>query len=168
MSNIAIQRLGDTARKTLPVFNELARQIDGVRRRAFELFEKRGCELGHALDDWLKAEREIAGWTAAELKEKEGVYEIQMTLPGYDAKDVEVTATPAELIVHASYEHQKKGEEGKVLWSEFGSNEVYRCFEPPSPIDVDRVGAKLDKGILRITAPRAVAVKAKPVAVAAA
>ena len=32
-----------------------------VRRRAYELYEARGREDGHELEDWLKAEAEIAG-----------------------------------------------------------------------------------------------------------
>jgi Protein of unknown function (DUF2934) len=32
-----------------------------VRERAYELYEERGCEAGHELDDWLKAEAEILG-----------------------------------------------------------------------------------------------------------
>lgn len=32
---------------------------ESIRRRAFELYEQRGREDGFALDDWLKAEREI-------------------------------------------------------------------------------------------------------------
>jgi hypothetical protein len=31
-----------------------------VRRRAFELYELRGREDGHDLDDWLQAESELA------------------------------------------------------------------------------------------------------------
>ena len=31
-----------------------------VRRRAFELYEQRGREHGHDLDDWLQAESEFA------------------------------------------------------------------------------------------------------------
>ena len=30
-----------------------------VRRRAYELYEKRGRLHGHAMDDWLQAEREL-------------------------------------------------------------------------------------------------------------
>src|SRR5579864_3090343 len=30
-----------------------------IARRAYELFEKRGREHGHDLDDWLQAEREL-------------------------------------------------------------------------------------------------------------
>jgi hypothetical protein len=30
-----------------------------IRRRAYQIFECRGSEPGHELDDWLQAEREI-------------------------------------------------------------------------------------------------------------
>ena len=33
---------------------------DAVARRAFELYEKRGREEGHDVEDWLMAEREFA------------------------------------------------------------------------------------------------------------
>ncbi len=32
-----------------------------IRRRAYELYEARGREDGHELDDWLQAEAEILG-----------------------------------------------------------------------------------------------------------
>lgn len=32
-----------------------------IRRRAYELYEKRGCQDGHAEEDWLQAEKEILG-----------------------------------------------------------------------------------------------------------
>jgi hypothetical protein len=31
-----------------------------IRRRAFELYEQRGHEEGHDLDDWLRAEAELS------------------------------------------------------------------------------------------------------------
>ena len=34
-----------------------------VRRRAYELYEQRGREHGHAQEDWLQAEAEIVGTT---------------------------------------------------------------------------------------------------------
>jgi len=37
---------------------ELIRQ-EPIRRRAFELYEQRGREEGHDLDDWLQAESEF-------------------------------------------------------------------------------------------------------------
>ncbi|MFZ3369527.1 MAG: DUF2934 domain-containing protein [Candidatus Sulfotelmatobacter sp.] len=41
---------------------------DQIRRRAFELYEERGREDGHELEDWLRAEEEIKemqAWSAA-------------------------------------------------------------------------------------------------------
>lgn len=140
----------------LPIFEEVGRLFNEIRQKALERFERRGGESGKELDDWLTAEREVlGGWSAAELKEAEGKYELQLTLPGFDPKEVEVTATPNEVIVHAETKHEKKGTEGNVVWSEFGSNNVYRRFELPEPIDVEKVNAALDKGILRVAAAKA-------------
>jgi Protein of unknown function (DUF2934) len=33
--------------------------LDLIRERAYQLFEMRGRESGHELEDWLQAEREI-------------------------------------------------------------------------------------------------------------
>lgn len=48
---------GETARHpSLPAHLERI-----IRRRAFELYEKRGCQDGHAEEDWAHAEAEILG-----------------------------------------------------------------------------------------------------------
>ena len=31
-----------------------------IRRRAYQLYERRGCEHGHEVEDWLAAEAELA------------------------------------------------------------------------------------------------------------
>ena len=168
MANVAVQKVKTTSGKPLPLFEEIEKGLEEVRCRAFESFEMRGRQLGHALEDWLKAEHEILGWPAAELAEKESNYELQMTLPGYDPKEVEVTATPSEIIVHANVKPEAESQEGKRLWSEFGPNNVYRHFDLPAPIDVEKTSATLDKGILHITAAKMPVAQAKPIEVRAA
>ena len=155
MSQIAITKANDAEKQTLPVFEEIAKRVAAIQRRAFDLFEKRGRELGHDLEDWLKAEHELLGWPAAELTEKNGAYQMEITLPGFAAKDVQITATPDEVIVHAATKEEKKTEKEDVLWTEFGSNNVYRRFGVPKPINVEKVVANLEDGLLRITAPKA-------------
>ena len=168
MPEVEVQKVSGPSEEALPIFEELGKRFEEVKNRAFDLFEKRGREFGHAMEDWLKAEKDVMGWPMAEMKEKDGAFDIEVTLPGFETKDVQVTATPSEIILHASTEHAKKTEEGRVLWTEFGSNEVYRRFEAPATIDPDKVTAKLEKGILRITAPKMGVAKEKPVKVAAA
>lgn len=155
MSQIAVSKANDADKESLPVFEEIAKRVEAVQRRAFDLFEKRGRELGHDLEDWLKAENELLGWPGGELTEKDGAYQIEVALPGFAAKDVEVTATPGEIIVHAATKEEKKTEKENVLWTEFGSNDVYRRFGLPNEINIDKVAANLEDGLLRITARRA-------------
>ena len=154
MTQVSVQKVD--AGKTSPIFEKIAKRFEGIRQRAYDLFEKRGREPGHDVDDWLQAEHELLGWPAAELTEKDGAYEMQISLPGFAAKDIEVTAAPTEVVVHAASQEDKETHEGNVLWTEFGSKDVFRHFAVLNPINVDRVTASLDSGILRINAPEAV------------
>ena len=161
MSQVAIKKANEANKTSLPIFEEIAKRFESVRQRAFDLFENRGHELGHDQEDWLKAEREVFSWPAAELAEKDGTYEIQVSLPGFESKDVEVNTTPSEIVIHAETKEEKKTQKNGVLWTEFGSNDVYRRFELSNPINVEKVTANLENGILRIIAPESVkAVKA--------
>jgi hypothetical protein len=36
-------------------------QRDRIERRAYELYEQRGCQPGHEVEDWLRAEQEVLG-----------------------------------------------------------------------------------------------------------
>jgi len=40
-----------------------------VRKRAYEFYEERGCEHGHDIEDWLKAEAEILGKHTPDVEE---------------------------------------------------------------------------------------------------
>lgn len=178
MSRVQVTRTHES-RPALPVFAELSRLMGEVERRAFSRFQGRGRRAGSSLEDWAAAEHEVLGWPAAELCEVDGRYEMALTLPGYTAGEVEVTASPREVVVHASTAgrreraargreedggtsangHKGEGQTGnghaRVLWSEFGSNDVWRRFALATPIDVDQVTARLENGMLRVRAPRA-------------
>ena len=43
---------------------------DLLARRAFELYSQRGCEHGHDLEDWLRAERELQSAEPAIVSER--------------------------------------------------------------------------------------------------
>ena len=168
MANIAIERIAEPQKHPLPLFQEMEKQLEEVRRRAFRLFETRGRELGHDFEDWIRAEHEIMGWSAAELAELDGEYKLEMTLPGFDPKQVEVAATPSEIVVHAEIKAEKKPGEDHILWTEFGPNNVYRRFALPRPIDVNRTKATLEHGLLKVLAEKAPAAKPMPIPIASA
>ena len=168
MSEVKIQKTNVPVTAEHPLFAEIAQRFEAVRKRAYELFEQRGGELGRAVDDWFRAEREVFGATAAEMAEKEGAYEFSFTLPGFDTKDVHVTATPHEIVVRASKTEERKADDKNILWTEFGSKNVCRSFELPNSVDIAKITAELDKGVLRITAPKEGAAKVRKISIAAA
>ena len=169
MMDIKVEKVADPKKRTLPVFKEVESLLDRIRNRAFEMFSGRGFGDGHALDDWLAAEREIC-WPAGELVEQDKEYVLSLTLPGFEPEETSVTTTPREVIVHAKAKTERKGEEEakkgakeKVCWSEFRSNDVYRRVELAKDIDVQSVSASLQNGILKIVAVKVETKTQKPV-----
>jgi HSP20 family molecular chaperone IbpA len=156
MPQLDVQKVSKTDDRSLPLFEELDRLADRIRVQAYNLFSRRGGDQGHALDDWINAEREFC-WPSAELAELDGKYDVKVALAGFEPSEIAVTATPRELIVKASHEHRRpsQGKEAKVRWSEFRSNDVYRRVPLPAAVDVEKVTATFKNGLLEIVAPLA-------------
>ncbi len=156
MANVAIERCRESEVLPETLRQEMNAIADEIRQRAFGMFERRGGTMGMDLDDWLQAEREVVWSPASELVENKYGLHARLALPGFDAKDLEVTATPDALIVQAQSTHTHEGTEGDVCFCEFSQKKLFRRLDLPSEIDVEKVTASLDKGILAIDAPKAV------------
>ena len=170
-TNISVKKVPDATQRTEPVFAAVHALLESIRSRAYELCAQRGFKNGSALDDWFKAEREIS-WPAAELVEDDKGYQLKVALPGYSAREIEVTVTPQEIIIRAAAEQAsaKKPEpaKGVVRWSEFRSDQVCRRIELPSAIDTNQVSAALDEGLLTLKAAKPAQVQAQTAPIAAA
>lgn len=77
-----------------------------------------------------------------------------IAVPGFEAKDVPVAATPDTPTVHAEATHKHERGDSNAYFCEFGDKELFRQFRLPEPINVDKVTANLDKGMLRISAAK--------------
>ncbi len=165
MSSLSIDKVDSTEDRSLPVFAEFDELLERIRERAFLRFRQRGSHDGFEFDDWLAAEREVC-WPAAQLEEEDDEFEIKLALAGFKPEEISITATPREIIVRAHHaaKRKKKGKDDdkEIRWSEFRSNDVYRRIQLPLPIDVDRVEAELERGMLEIEAPKARAATRKP------
>ncbi|HYA18166.1 MAG TPA: Hsp20 family protein [Bryobacteraceae bacterium] len=154
MSQIAITRVRDE-KESPSVLEDLKALAARVRDRAFAIFEKRGAGGGKDLDDWLEAERELILSTESELSEKDSRFELSIAVPGFAPKDLEVTALPDALIVRGESAQERKSKEGNVEFRE--EKQLLRRFDLPGEIDVDKVSADLEKGVLHVTAAKAAA-----------
>ncbi len=167
MSQVAIEKVDDSGTLSSSVMTDVKNLFDRVRQRAFQFFENREGRPGSEVDDWLKAEEDLIWAPESDLVEKDGKFELQMALPGFDAEDVHVAATPETLIVCAETTHKHEESEGDVQFCEFGEKQLFRQLNFPVPVDLDKMTANLDKGILRISATKAAAKPSKVIAAAA-
>lgn len=162
MSRVKVQKIPESSDRSLPIFEEFDTVADQIRMQAYDLFAHRGAGDGHALDDWLAAEREFC-WPAAELAESDGQFSLKLALSGFEPKEIAVTATPREIMIKAAHKHERSGGDGDVelKWSEMHSENVFRRVELPAGVDVERISASLKNGLLEITAPKAKGVVAE-------
>jgi HSP20 family protein len=160
MSHIAIAKIHHPEREEPSLLEEMKTWAERVRERAFAIFQRRGSGDGMDVDDWLRAERDLMLAAESELIEKDSQFQLRIAAPGFDEKDVRVTALPDALVVSAESTHRHEKNEGNVHFCEFGEKRLFRRFDLPETIDVDKVAAQLDKGILRVTAAKARQAKA--------
>ncbi len=155
MPGLYIEKVRDAERQRTPVFEALDRMLNDTRQRAFELFQKRGGAPGTDMEDWLRAEREVLWHPPAELIEDETQFRLQLAVPGIEPGSLRITALPQSVVVRAESTHQHDKREGKVHFCEFSERRLLRRVDLRTPIDIDRVSATLNNGILEIAATKA-------------
>lgn len=155
MSHVAVEKVDKKQIGTASIFQELKDLTERVRERAFQIFEGRRGGDERAIEDWLNAERDLLCSTEADLVEQNGAFEVQMNAPGFEPGEVKVTALPDALIVSAASTHSHEQTKGNVRFCEFGQKSLFRRFDLPEAINLDKVTADLNKGVLRLTAAKA-------------
>ena len=156
MSNqVVIEKYRDEAAVPERLSGRINAIADEIRQRAFGFFERQGCRHGSDLEDWLRAEREVIASPAADLVERDDSFQVRVAMPGFDAAAMRVSATPSSLIIEADARHAHDESQGAVHFCEFSDKSLFRQVNLPAGIDLDKLTASLDKGILRINAPKA-------------
>lgn len=155
MSHIKIAKIHDGREGEPTLLEELKAVTSRIRDKAFAIFQGRGAEGGKALDDWLEAEQSVLYVPESELVEKDGEFRLQIAVPGFTDREIKVTALPESLVVSAESSHHHDAKDGNVHFCEFAEKQVLRRFDLPKAIDVDKVSASLEKGMLRVTAAKA-------------
>jgi HSP20 family molecular chaperone IbpA len=154
MNPVHVQKIGQ-ADQSKTLLQETIDLLENVRVRAFELFEKRRGAPGNDVEDWLQAEKEVFRVPDTELAESEKEFQLQLALPGFDAKDIRIAALPNALIVEGEATHQHHGTSATVHFCDFGERRVFHQIPLPKPVDVHHVSATLDKGVLHLRAAKA-------------
>ena len=140
--------------------DKLTRLQQTIARRAYELFESRGCEAGHDLADWLSAEADIRQTLPIRLREHEDRLAMEAEVAGFRADEIEVSVEPRRLIISGSKVQTDKTQENtfarELQVKSVKTKYTFDLIELPVEIDAGKVGAKLTDGVLRISLPKIV------------
>jgi HSP20 family molecular chaperone IbpA len=135
--------------------DEIARLQERIATRALEIFRARGSGVGHALEDWLRAERETVWRPAIEVMRTKDAFVVQAAVAGVDPKRLDVRVTPTELWLGADVHHSDQKKDGDVLLCEFVNGPLIRTWHFPEPVDPAHVSAQCRNGMLTVIAPLA-------------
>ena len=96
-----------------------------------------------------------ANWApSVDISENEKAFTLLADIPGVDPKDIEISMEKGVLTIKGerSSENVEEGENYRRV--ERQSGQFYRRFNLPDSADADRIEARSEHGVLRITIPK--------------
>ena len=141
------------------IFRDMEESFDSIARRAYEIFEANGRQLGRDLENWFHAERELLHPVDVEVRESDDMLTLKAEVPGFEAKDLEISVEPNRLTLAGKREWTKEEEKEKVVYSERRRNQLFRCLDLPTEIIPERATATLKDGILELKMPKSTTAK---------
>ena len=95
---------------------------------------------------------------SVDVRETDKSYVMEIDLPGYTEKDVEISLKDRSLTVSSSHKEEKmeekKEERGGYIIKERSSRQFMRRFTLPQDIASEAVSAKFENGVLTIDIPK--------------
>ena len=85
-------------------------QLD-IADRAHELFEARGQEHGHDLEDWLRAESELLCSFSVAMSQSSDDVKLRANVAGFDQSEIEVSVEPGRVVILGKKTQRTKGTE---------------------------------------------------------
>lgn len=122
----------------------------------------RSFYLDDIFDDFGRAPR--TNEMKCDVYEKDGNYNIEMDIPGYDKKDIKIECDNNVLTIVAekTEENNEEGQDKKYIRRERVYGKVSRTFSF-ADIDEEAIKAEFTNGILKLTIPKSEKVETKKV-----
>jgi HSP20 family protein len=111
--------------------------------------------MGRDLDHWSQAEAELLHLAHVEITESEDQFTVRVEVPGFSARDLEVSVEPRHVTIAGKRERKEERKTGKAVYQEACSDQIYRTFDLPGEIDTSKATATLENGVLALGLPKA-------------
>lgn len=91
----------------------------------------------------------------ADIHEKDGLYNIELDLPGYKKEEISIDLMDGNLVVSAKHEDNKeeKDDKGNVIRCERSFGSCSRSFYVGNSVKAEDVKAKFENGVLNLVVP---------------
>jgi HSP20 family protein len=133
---------------TQDVFNLIA-------RRAFEIFEGRGCAHGNDREDWFLAESELLTPVKFHISESGEQLTARAEVPEFNRQENKVSLEPHRLIISGKAETSEDHQSRKHTQSRGRERMIFRAIDLPAEVDLSKVKATLNDGTLEVMMPKA-------------
>ncbi len=106
-------------------------------------------DLGNRLDlttDWIPA---------ANVKEDEKEFIVELSVPGYEKKEIHVEVDNNNMLrIFGEHKEESKEESENYSCKEFNYGSFTRSFQLPETVKEDKIAAKCKDGVLRVELPK--------------
>lgn len=134
--------------------------FESLRREIDRLFDDAGYRswrfpFHRPLVDFEQLRR--TGWSvtpAVDIAESDKAYEVTAELPGMDEKNIEVKVANGGLTIKGEKKEQKDKKDKDSYLSERRYGSFERYFRIPEGVDIDKIEARFNKGVLTVTLPK--------------
>ncbi|HKK41821.1 MAG TPA: Hsp20/alpha crystallin family protein [Bacteroidales bacterium] len=121
--------------------------------------------LENDLFDWTNRHYSTTDTTlpSVNIKESEDDFEVELAAPGLSKKDFNIELNHDTLTISSEKTVENETKDGQQFARrEFSYQSFSRSFTLPNTADSEKINAKYDNGILRITIPKKEEAKPKP------
>src|ERR1017187_3596205 len=126
-----------------------------IAHRAFELFEKRGSELGHDWEDWFQAESELLRPVSIVSFESNDRLSLRAYVLGFGEDELQVSIEPKRVAIFGRREVAVSQNEGqKIEYIDSYPDQVLRLIDLPTEVDPERAVVELHAGMLKFELPK--------------
>jgi HSP20 family protein len=134
------------------------REISRLRREMDRLWED---YFGPGRRALRPMEMEFA--PAVDVKETADQVVVKAEVPGIDAKDINISVTGDVLTIKGEKKSEREEKEENYHLVERSYGSFSRSLVLPAAVDMDKIEAKYDKGVLTVTCPKKEEVKPKAI-----
>lgn len=104
--------------------------------------------------DW-QGENNNSDWVpAANIKEEETKYHVELSAPGYKREDIKVSVEDDTLTITGQVKVENEEKKENYIKREFRSGNFKRSFNLNGMVNLDKIDAKYEDGVLKIDLPK--------------